>query len=92
MNHATIPVAMASLVRVMVAAKVVAKVVVVVVQGLAVVNIPTATAAMTATVVRALAISRQVLSSMKAVHNSAKKTALVPVHLKPLNVQPMCAP
>ena len=77
---------MASLVRAMVAAKVVA----VAVQGLVVVNIPTATAAMTVTVVLALAISRQVLSSMKAVHNSAKKTALVPVHLKPLNVQPMC--
>jgi hypothetical protein len=79
---------MASLVRAMVAAKVVA----VAVQGLVVVNIPTATAAMTVTVVHALAISRQVLSSMKAVHNSAKKTALVPVHLKALNVQPMCAP
>jgi hypothetical protein len=79
---------MASLVRAMVAAKVVA----VAVQGLVVVNIPTATAAMTVTVVLALAISRQVLSSMKAVHNSAKKTALVPVHLKPLNVQPMYAP
>jgi hypothetical protein len=47
---------------------------------------------MTATVVHALAISRQVLSSMKDVRNSAKKTALVPAHLKPLNVQPMCAP
>jgi len=92
MNHATIPVAMASSGRVMVAAKVVAKVVVVVVQGLAVVNIPTVTAAMTATVVRAPAISQQVLSSMKAVRNSAKKAALVRVHLKPLSVQPMCAP
>jgi hypothetical protein len=69
-----------------------AKVVAVAVQGLVVVNIPTATAAMTVTVVLVLAISRRVLSSMKAVHNSAKKTALVPVHLKRLSVQPMCAP
>jgi hypothetical protein len=28
---------------------------------------------------------------MKAARNNAKKTALVRVHLKPLNVQPMCA-
>ncbi len=91
MSHATIPVAMASSVRVMVAAKVAAKVAVVAVQVLVVVNIPTATAAMTVTVVRALAISRQALSSMKAVRNNAKKAALAPVHLKRLNVQPMCA-
>ena len=79
---------MASSVRVMVAAKVV----VVVVQGLAVGKIPTVTAAMTATVVRALATLQQALSSMKAVHNNAKKTALVPVRLRPLSVQPMCGP
>jgi hypothetical protein len=28
---------------------------------------------------------------MKAVHNNAKKTALVRAHLKLLNVQPTCA-
>ena len=78
---------MASSVPVMVAAKVV----VVVVLGLAVGNIPTVTAAMTVTVVLALAISRQVLSSMKAVHNSATKAALGPVRQRPQSVQPMCA-
>lgn len=77
---------MVSLVPVMVAAKVVVEVV----QAHAAVNIPTATAATMVTVVPAQAISRQARSSMKAVHNSATKAALGPVHQRPQSVQPMC--